>query len=276
MSWNVTLSVFADEIARDFDEQLQVLLREGLDHIDFRAAWGSNVLDLSDSQLDEVVRLLHERRVRVACIGSPIGKTPIGGPFEEQLPRFRRALEVAHRLGTTNVRIFSFYLPKGEPPERHRDEVLRRMRALAETARREAPDILLVHENEREIYGETPERCADIVTSVGAANLKSVFDPGNYVIEHVRPFVDAYPRLADSIAYVHVKDARMADGRIVPAGEGDGELLAVFAALKQRGYAGVLALEPHLQLAGRTAGFTGAELFHTAVAALRGLLAEVN
>ena len=276
MSWNVTLSMFADEIGRDFGEQLDALVAEGLDHLDLRAAWGTNVLDLSDAQLDEVQRLLRERQVAVACIGSPIGKTPITEPFEAQVPRFRRALEVARRVGTANIRIFSFYIPQGEPPERYRDEVLRRMRALADIARQEAPELLLLHENERDIYGDTPERCADILRSVDAPNLKAIFDPANFVLIGVKPFTDGYHLLEGEIAYLHIKDALMAEQKVTPAGQGDGQVREVLAAMKARGWEGVLALEPHLGHAGRSSGWTGPEQFHVAVEALRQVLATLD
>lgn len=276
MAWNVTLSVFADEIAKDFGEQLDAMAVEGLDQLDLRAAWGTNVLDLSDEQVEEVRRLLAERQMTVACIGSPIGKTKVTDPFDDQIPRFRRALEVAKRVGTANVRIFSFYLPKGEPTARYRDEVLRRMAALAEIARQEAPEILLLHENERDIYGEQPAQCADILASVDSANLKAIFDPANFVQAGVRPFSDAFPLLADQIAYMHIKDATWAEGRVTPAGQGDGQVREILAALKTRGWEGVLALEPHLAHAGRSSGWTGPEQFHVAVEALRGLLQDMR
>lgn len=276
MGWNVSLSVFADEIAKDFAEQLDVVRGEGLQQIDLRAAWGKNVLDLSDDELAAINRLLAEKGVTVACIGSPIGKSPITEPFDVQLPRFRRALEVARRVGTPNIRIFSFYLPEGEPPARYRDEVLRRLRQLAEIAQREAPDVLLLHENEREIYGENGERCRDIIDAVAAPNLKSIFDPANYVMVGVHPFTDAFPLLVDSIAYLHIKDATWDSRQVRPAGEGDGQVRETLAALKERGWEGVLALEPHLAHAGRGSGWTGPEQFTTAVAALRGVLRELG
>lgn len=276
MAWNITLSVFADEIAKDFAEQLDALAAEGLDQLDLRAAWGTNVLDLSDEQIEEVRRLLGERHMTVACIGSPIGKSPITEPFETQIPRFRRALQVAARVGTRNVRIFSFYIPKGEPAERYRDEVLRRMAALAAIARQEAPDILLLHENERGIYGEQPAQCVDILNAVHAPNLKAIFDPANFVQAGVRPFSEAFPLLVGEIAYMHIKDATWAEGRVTPAGQGDGQVRETLDALKARGWEGVLALEPHLAHAGRSGGWTGPEQFHVAVEALRGLLQAMD
>ncbi|MCL5947139.1 MAG: sugar phosphate isomerase/epimerase [Chloroflexi bacterium] len=195
MSWNISLSVFADEIARDFAEQLEVVRSEGLQQIDLRGAWGKNVLDFEDEDLKRIMAALAQYGVHVACIGSPLGKTKITEPFEEQLPRFRRALEVARIVGTRNIRIFSFYLPKGEPPARYRDEVVRRLTIFTEIAAREASGILLLHENEREIYGEDGERCVEIHRLIPAPNLRAVFDPANFVIVGVRPFTDAWPLL---------------------------------------------------------------------------------
>ena len=52
--------------------------------------------------------------------------------------------------------------------------------------------------------------------------------------------------LKDHIAYVHVKDALFDGGRVVPAGQGDGNLKAILARLDGEGYEGFLSLEPHL------------------------------
>ena len=69
---------------------------------------------------------------------------------------------------------------------------------------------------------------------------------------------------------MHIKDSRRSDGVIVPAGEGDGQLSQVLSAFAEKDM--FLTLEPHLAVAGRMRGFTGAELFGRAHAALTGLL----
>jgi 3-dehydroshikimate dehydratase len=97
------LSAFADEIAIDLETQVEVLLSEHIHHVEFRSAWGINVLDLSDQQLGEVQRIFEAREVSVAALGSPIGKVPIDQPFEEHLQRFERALAVARALHTVGA-----------------------------------------------------------------------------------------------------------------------------------------------------------------------------
>ena len=53
-----TLSGFADEIDPDPKTQFATLNDLGITHVEFRSAWGTNVLDLTDEQIDEVAALL--------------------------------------------------------------------------------------------------------------------------------------------------------------------------------------------------------------------------
>jgi sugar phosphate isomerase/epimerase len=105
----------------------------------------------------------------------------------------RRVADIAGELGTAIVRVFSFYIPAGEPAERHRQQVIDRMGALAGIA--EDRGLVLAHENEKEIYGDTPGRCADLITAVASPALRATFDPANFVQCGVRPFSDAYALL---------------------------------------------------------------------------------
>src|SRR5690348_4120369 len=154
-----TLSAFADEISPDLDVQLAALAAEEIRYIEFRGVWNKNVLDLSDAEIATVKAALAERGVGVSSIGSPIGKIKITDDFAPHLERFRRALQVAAMLDAPFVRIFSFFMPAGADQADHRDEVLARMRRLAQEAA--GSGIGLLHENEKEIYGDTPERCLD-------------------------------------------------------------------------------------------------------------------
>ncbi|MFP3394352.1 TIM barrel protein, partial [Brevibacillus sp. SIMBA_076] len=80
-----------------------------------------------------------------------------------------RAIAAAKHLGTRYIRLFSFFRGEGVPVESIRDDVMVRMRALAERA--EAAGVVLLHENEKDIYGDTPQRCLDIVETVGSPAL---------------------------------------------------------------------------------------------------------
>jgi sugar phosphate isomerase/epimerase len=270
----VTLSGFADEISPDPQAQLSVLAAESISHLELRSAWSVNVADFTAAQLTAFRSAIEGAGVRVSAIGSPIGKIAIGAPFEPELERMRRVAGVAGELGTTIVRVFSFYMPAGEPPERYRAQVIDQMGALARIA--EERGVLLAHENEKEIYGDLPGRCADLIASVASPALQATFDPANFVQCGVRPFTDAYSLLRPYLVYLQVKDARAATGEVTPAGEGDGQLRETLLALRNSGFAGFMSLEPHLDLAGRHGGFSGPDKFRRAAQALKSLLSELS
>jgi sugar phosphate isomerase/epimerase len=263
------LSAFGDEIDDDLDKQLSVLTSEHVYHLELRGAWGHNVLDLNADQLKRAAEVLKVHGSALSAIGSPIGKSDIAQPREFEWERLDRAINAANALDTKLIRVFSFYIPKGEA-EKYRDEVLARMSILTEHAA--AAGMVLVHENERGIYGDLPERCRDILVKVNSPALRAAFDPANFVVDQVRPMLDAWPLLAEFTTHVHIKDAVFADGSIRPAGDGDGDVPGLLKALVDRDYSGFLTLEPHLKLAGRYGGLSGEDGMRAAIRALRKLL----
>ncbi|MGD0699487.1 MAG: sugar phosphate isomerase/epimerase family protein [Trebonia sp.] len=269
-----TLSGFADEISPEPGAQLETLAAESIRFLELRSAWSANVATMTDAQLARFQREISGAGVRVSAIGSPIGKIDIGEPIGPELERMRRIADVAGRFGTAIVRVFSFFLPAGQPPERYRQAVIDRMGALAEIAAERG--IVLAHENEKEIYGDIPERCADLIAGVGSPALRATFDAANFVQCGVRPHTDGYQLLRPHLVYLQVKDAVAATGQVVPAGQGDGEVRETLAALAASGFSGYASLEPHLAEAGRYGGFSGAQEFRRAAAALKGLLGDLS
>ena len=265
-----TLSGFADEISPDFTEQCTVASGLGLKYIEVRSAWNVNILDLKAEQLARMTETLAAYGLRVSSIGSPIGKIFIDEEFPPHLERMRHAAEVAHHFGAPYIRIFSFFLRPGADPAEHRDVVIDRMRALTRVA--EAADLILLHENEKDIYGDVPARCLDIVRSVGSPHLRLAWDPANFVQVGVRPYAEGYASLRPHLEYVQIKDALAADGTVVPAGAGDGEVAQTIRALRHDDFDGFFSLEPHLAAGHATGGFSGPEQFRRAWQAFTDLL----
>lgn len=256
-----TLSGFVDEISPDFTEQCDVAAGLGLKYVELRSAWDINILDLKPEQLATMKETLASHDLQVSSIGSPIGKIFIDEPFPPHLDRMRHAADVAQFFDAPYIRIFSFFLRPGTDPARHRDEVINRMRALVRVA--ENADLILLHENEKEIYGDVPSRCLDIIRSVGSPHLRLAWDPANFVQVGVRPYTEGYDMLRPHVEYMQIKDA-LADGTVVTAGNGDGEVARTIRALRHDGFDGFFSLEPHLSAGTRTGGFSGSELFSRA------------
>ncbi len=274
----IRLSAFADEISPNLDEQIATLQREGIRHLDLRGVWNINVLDLSDAQIRQVKQTLDAHDIGVAAIGSPIGKIAIDSSFEATMQKLERALQVAQAFGTPFIRIFSFYPPAhaqvvSTRAGTNRDEVMRRLRMMIERAG--AAGVTLLHENEKDIYGDTIARCVDLMQSCEDEHFRVAFDPANFIQCGQIPYPDAYEALRPWLTYVHVKDA-LADGSVVAAGEGAGRWPELLQRLRADGYDGFLSLEPHLAAAGQFQGFSGPDLFVKASQALQGMLQQMG
>ena len=170
-----TLSAFADEISPEPNEQVAVLKECGLRHIEFRSIYKTNVLALSEGHVREFKALLDDEGFGLSAIGSPIGKVP--STSRSAAPgQVRRAIDIAKLFRTPNIRIFSYYPPDnfGGNWAPYRDEVMSRMR---QKVRSPSARIQLFHENEHRIYGDSPERLADLFATVRSPKLKAAFDP---------------------------------------------------------------------------------------------------
>jgi sugar phosphate isomerase/epimerase len=265
-----TLTGFADEISPELEEQLETLGEESIGYMELRSVSNTNVLDLTDDELDRVKSAVAQRGIGISSIGSPIGKAPVAEPFGPHLESFRRALHVAEVMETPYIRVFSFFIPEGHEPGNYREEVIDRMGIMAGEA--EDSGITLLHENEKEIYGDVPSRCLDILAGIESPALRAAWDAANFVQCGVRPYKEGYASLRPYVEYVHVKDAISGSGRVVPAGEGDGQLPETLSALRASGFDGFFSLEPHLASAGTYSGFSGPALFRKAAGAFKDLL----
>ncbi|MEM8530393.1 MAG: sugar phosphate isomerase/epimerase family protein [Chloroflexota bacterium] len=264
-----TLSAFGDEIIDDLATQLEVLSAENVHHLELRGAWGKNVLDLDHNELRQARTMLDERNFGVSAIGSPIGKSDLDQPPTFEMERLERAIAAAESLNTRLIRVFSFFVAQDQAAQ-NREEILERMGQL--TKRAEQAGVMLVHENEKDIYGDIPQRCQDLMQSIASPALWMAFDPANFVQVGVRPMEEAWPLLANDTIHIHIKDAVFADGSVCPAGEGDGAIPELLTTLVERNYEGFLTLEPHLKIAGPSGGVSGADGMQVAIHALRKLL----
>ncbi len=249
------LSGFSDEIHPSVDVQFQVLRKLGINYFEPRGIDGKSISELTDAEVSTLRDKMKRNGIRVSSIGSPIGKVNLKEPFSEHFALFQRVVEIAKQLDAAYIRMFSFYHDGGDvwtPQER--GEVLARLREMIGYAREKG--VVLLHENEKGIYGDTADRCADLMEELGCDFFRAVFDPANFV--QCRQDTEyAYRRLGKYIAYVHIKDACMEDGRVVPSGAGDGNVESILKKLFADGYDGFLSLEPHL---GSFEGLAGLEL----------------
>ncbi|WP_040949978.1 sugar phosphate isomerase/epimerase family protein [Gorillibacterium massiliense] len=237
------LTGFADEIDTDFNTQLRGLQSLGIQHIEIRGVNGTNISQLTKEEVRDVQKQLNSYGITASSIGSPIGKIGIGDDFAPHLEMTKRIVETAHTLNSPFIRIFSFYTPEGNDPLLYRDDVLDRMGRILDTAK--GSGITMLHENEKGIYGDTAERCLDLMEAFKGRDFAAAFDPANFVQSDEEVYPKAFQLLKPYIKYMHIKDS-LPDHTVVPAGMGVGHVREVLSTLKADGYEGFLSLEPHL------------------------------
>ena len=233
------ICAFADEAGDAAETQIRAMRDNGVSLLEMRSLGGRNVTTLSDAEVRAFRTQLEASGISVWSIGSPCGKHQLTEDFTPQLDLLKRTIDIARVAGASRIRMFSFYGYDGSVAMR--DEVMRRLERYVEAAR--GSGVLLCHENEKGIYGDTAEHCNDVLRTL--PELGGVYDPANF-LQCGENTLAAWELLHDRIDYFHIKDVRP-DGTLVPAGQGAGqipELLRRYFAQGGR----VMTLEPHLKV----------------------------
>jgi sugar phosphate isomerase/epimerase len=275
----IKLSGFADEIDTDLSKQIQVLKKLNIHHVEMRGVNGKGLVEYSVGEAKEIKKQLTDSGIQLSSVGSPIGKIKITDDFTPHMELYKHTVEIAHEMETPYIRMFSFFMPENESYDPYRGKVMDQMGQFVDYAK--TSNIILLHENEKDIYGDMADRCLELMKEFYGEHFKAVFDFANFV-QCKQDTIAAYEMLKPYIAYIHIKDALWSDGSVVPAGYGDGNVEKILTMLKDSGYQGFLSLEPHLadfagfsaleQSAVEKKKLSGEESFTIACEALRKIL----
>jgi UDP-N-acetyl-2-amino-2-deoxyglucuronate dehydrogenase len=240
---SVKLSGFADEIDADFDKQIEVLHECNISYMELRSAYGKNISEYTLEEARELKAKLDKEKIKVSAIGSPIGKVSILDNFEEHFKLFCHVVDLAKLFDTEYIRIFSFYIPKDKIAENYKMLVIENLRRMIYYAKDHG--IILLHENEKGIYGDNAIRCKELMDALYCENFKAIFDFANFV-QCNQNTLEAFKILRPYIAYIHIKDAKKDSSLVVPAGLGDGHIARIVRILDTEKFDGFFSIEPHL------------------------------
>ena len=237
------ISGFSDEIDANVDVQFSVLNKLGIKYFEPRGINGKSIAALTDDEVAELKAKMDECGIKASSIGSPVGKVKITDDLEKHFELYKRIVAIAKSLDTKYIRMFSFYHEGGEWSEEEREIVFANLKKMIEYAKENG--VILLHENEKDIYGDVATRCEDLMKNLYCENFRAVFDPANFV-QSGQDTKEAFAVLKDYVEYMHIKDAMFEDGSVVPSGYGDGNLEYILSELYKNGFNGFLSLEPHL------------------------------
>ncbi len=271
------LSAFADEATYEFAGQVDFLIKQGVNYIEPRFFDGQeNIMNLNDSQLKEAKKILDDNNVEVSAIGSPIGKVKLDEPFEDHLEKVKHAIELAEFFDTKKIRMFSYYAPDGKNIFDYHDQVIERMLKKVELLK--DIDIVMVLENEADIYGQSPEKAVELVEAVDSPKLRLCYDPANFTVglgitDNIQ---SCWPIMKPYVSHIHIKDWKVGAPLGSMPGQGDAQIKPLLKELADMNYADFITMEPHLQKGGRFGGVTGPELFAQAINETKKMAQEVG
>lgn len=247
MTDKIIISGFADEIDPNLDVQLRVVRELGMDHICLRAADGKGIADYSLEEFREkLLPRLQAAGVKLSSLGSPIGKIGIHDEeaYRQQLEQLETLCQICRISDCKYIRMFSFWMPKDENPDDYTDLVLEKLEGFAKVA--EKYDVILIHENEKDIYGDIGRRCKVILDRLASPHFKAAFDFANFV-QCGEDTAACWELLKEHVVYIHIKDAQVGNNLNVLCGTGDGKIPQLLPKIiREDGYEGFLTLEPHL------------------------------
>lgn len=235
------LTGFSDEIDFDILKQFENLKKLGISYFEPRNISGKNIIKLTNEEVDELKELMANYGIKASSIGSPIGKFYMDGDLDAHFDEFKRTVEICKMLDCKYIRMFSYFADDATADE-HEEFVVENVKKMVDYAEKEG--VILLHENEKGIYGNIARRCKTLFDRIKSDNFKAVFDFSNF-IECEQDTLEAYEMLKEHIVYIHIKDC-INGGGVVPAGYGDGNIKAILTKIHENGYEGFLSIEPHL------------------------------
>lgn len=271
----IRLCAFSDEANPSLQGQIDAMKRNGIALTELRSVAGKNVKDLTLDEAAQIKSSLDTAGISVWSIGSPLGKVDITTDIDDYLNTVKHVCEIANVLGAKRIRMFSFFGAYD-----HSENVYEYLRRIVEVGNQYG--VMMCHENEKDIFGDTLERVMQIKQNVDG--LKHVYDPANF-LQCDQPAEQTLPALHAQTEYFHIKDVIAATGEIVPAGCGDGHISELIDMLDPE-VDTVLTLEPHLRVFAGYAQIDNQEMknkytfesndqaFDAAVSALKELLIQ--
>lgn len=238
----IRLCAFSDEACPSLQGQIAAMQRNGISYTELRSVNGKNVKDITVDEAAQIKQELAAAGIQVWSVGSPLGKVDISVDIDEYLQTVAHVCQLAKVLGADKIRMFSFFNAYDQPEKVY--EYLSRMVEVANQY-----GVLLCHENEKDIYGDTLARVQLLMQNV--QGLQYIYDPANF-LQVGEPADRTLKALHEKTYYFHIKDVISATGEIVPAGHGDGMIDQLVAMIDPCADV-VLTLEPHLRV---FAGYT--------------------
>lgn len=242
------LAVNSDAISQDFETAVLLGLEWGVEHFELKRMYGRRMPDITDEEIRLVQAILRNNEVALSSIAPGLFKIPLEPELiaQEAGKRFDMTVALADRLETRSVVIFGFVRDDRRTEADALRQIIDVFGGVAARAKQEG--ITLYLENDRGLWGESPQAVRAILAGVNSPALRLNWDPGNLIGAFPEaPYPTSYELLREYVGHVHVKDAKATASGFTHAmmGSGDVDWVGQFERLVRDGYEGYCVVEPH-------------------------------
>ena len=243
------LAMNSDAISQDFETAVLLGIEWGIEYFELKRMYGSRIPDISDNNVKVVQKVLRDNGVCLSSLAPGLFRIPLDKELIEREAgeRFDMTMVLADRLDTRSVVVFGFVRDDSCTEASAISRIIDIFGPLAEKAEREG--ITLFLENDRGLWGESPESVLKIVSGIDSPAFRLNWDPGNLVGAFPEPaYPDCYEIVREYVGHVHVKDASATGkGQFEHAmiNSGDIDWVGQFESLLRNNYQGFCVIEPH-------------------------------
>lgn len=240
-------SVITDEISQDFMEAVQLAKKYRLDAVEIRSVWEKNPDELDLADITRMKAILKEADMSVSAISAPFFKCDIDSEedYKNHLELLKKCISLSQELGTRLIRGFTFW-SKGNI-EDYLDRIVEKFREPARIL--EEADCVLVIEPDPSVFASNARLVRTVLERLNTPFIRGLWDPGNDIFDPLKenPFPDGYEQIRPFMVHMHLKDAKILDGKVqsVPIGTGAVNYKEHFERLILDGYEGYVTLETH-------------------------------
>jgi len=207
--------IFSDEVAPDFEEAVRLAAAAGAEGLELRGRlFGKSIGQIDAADVERIRQVCARHGVRVAVIGSPVGKCSMDSPEEmrEHQRLFGRMVQLAHAFETPLIRGFALWRPDRDRATDHLrpdlEQYLPRVREflapIAEQAGREGVRFCL--ETEGACLVGTCGEARRVMEALGNPPALGVtWDVNNGLSCGESPYPEGYALIRDRVYHLHVK-----------------------------------------------------------------------
>jgi len=241
------LGIITDEVTQDIRKAVDFAMKHGLHGLELRSVDDMSIDMLPLKRVKEIKDIIESHGLEVCNISSSFFKCSINSKkeYDDNIEKLKRLMERAHILGCRTIRGFSFFTD-GSFDERI-DEIIDKFQLPLRMIEEE--DIQLLLEPDPSVFTTNHRKLSKLIDLLGSNRIGAVYDPGNgiYDPDFEKPYPDGFNEIKNFIRHVHVKDARLVDGKpeSVKIGTGWVPYAEIFKALNAMGYEGYVVLETH-------------------------------